>query len=243
MSKHEVLDSLAHRDLRVRIEAGEQLGDAVMACLVMPAEFRQVQAQFPIVFRRDIETGAFSALALLGFENGENLFLAGDHWDAAYKPLALAVQPFLIGRTSDPGQTPQVHVDMDSPRIVEGGDQAGEGVRVFEEAGQPSPLLETVAQRLGDLDHAYRTGGAFFEALASLDILEPFSLDVPLVDGSNQSLVGFHCIDEEKLRALDAATLGELHGAGHLMPMFMALASLSQFNELVARKNLKVSRA
>ena len=35
----------------------------------LPIEFRQVQGHFPIVFRRDLETGKVSALALFGFEN------------------------------------------------------------------------------------------------------------------------------------------------------------------------------
>ena len=44
-------------------------------------------------------------------------------------------------------------------------------------------------------------------------------------------------MDEERLRALESATLGELHQAGHLMPIFMALASLGNFTRLIARKN------
>lgn len=235
MSRHEILDTARHRDLRVRTDAGEALGDGVMACLAMPAEFRRICAHFPIVFRRDLETGKFTALALFGFENGENLFLDAGHWDAGYKPLALAVQPFLIGRGADPEAPAQVHIDMASPRVDEA------GVRLFDDEGAPTPLLEAMAQSLGDLDHAYRTSAAFFAALERHELLEPFTLDVPLVDGSKHSLVGFHVIDEDRLRALDGDALGELHAEGHLMPVFMAVASVGQFNELIARKNLKVS--
>jgi len=38
---------------------------------------------------------------------------------------------------------------------------------------------------------------------------------------------------------LSADELGELHRDGHLMPIFMALASLSNLDELVRRKNLR----
>ena len=44
-------------------------------------------------------------------------------------------------------------------------------------------------------------------------------------------------IDEAKLRALDPAAVGKLHEDGHLMPIFMALASLGNLHDLVARKN------
>ena len=113
MTNHEVLNTADHAELRVRTEAGSALGDAVMAALVVPQEFRQVQAHYPIVFRRDAETGEFSALALFGFENGENLFLGEDAWDARYIPLSISVRPFLIGRSRDEGGEAQVHIDMD----------------------------------------------------------------------------------------------------------------------------------
>ena len=55
MTSHEVLNTSDHAELRVRTEAGSALGDAVMAALVVPQEFRQVQAHYPIVFRRDAD--------------------------------------------------------------------------------------------------------------------------------------------------------------------------------------------
>ena len=207
-----------------------------MACLTVPYEFRRVQACFPIVFRKDLESKAFSALALFGFTNGENLFLKDGKWDAPYKPLALAIQPFLVGRAKDEQGQSQVHIDMAHPRVS----KTGEGIRVFDEHGAPTPYLEKVAENLGLLDAGYRASGDFFAALLRHDLLEPFTVEIPLKDGSKNSLVGFHTINEEKLRALAAEALGELHGAGFLMPIFMALASLSHLNELVSRVNDRI---
>ena len=63
------------------------------------------------------------------------------------------------------------------------------------------------------------------------------AFDVELDDGSKHRLVGYHVIAEEKLRALDGPTLGELHRDEQLLPIFMALASLSNLGALVQRKN------
>ena len=84
MTSHQIVDSTTHRDQRVLAGHGAALGDGVMACLTVPGEFRRVQAHFPIVFRRDMTSGAFSAWALFGFEEGQNLFLTGECWDANY---------------------------------------------------------------------------------------------------------------------------------------------------------------
>lgn len=237
MSNHQILNSADHGELRVHTGAGSQYGDNVMACLATPAEFRQIQGYFPIVFRRDIESGAFSALALFGFESGENLFLDGEDWAGGYRPLAFAIQPFLIGLPAEGGDTPQVHVDMAHPRIAAG----GVGTRVFDEDGRPTPYLEAIAERLGDLDFAHRQGPAFFEALARYDLIEPFTLEVPLNDGSRHSLVGYHTINEGSLAQLEGEALGQLNSEGHLLPIFMAMASLSRFGELVARKNARIA--
>lgn len=238
MSNHQILNSAEHAGLRIHSGAGALYGDNVMACLTVPHEFRQVQGHFPIVFRRDMTSGTFAAMALFGFENGENLFLDGERWDARYRPLALAIQPFLVGRAATDTEAAQVHIDMASPRIS----NSGEGTLLFDESGQPTPYVEAIAERLGNLDQGYRASPAFFAALERYELLEPFTLEVPLNDGSRNSLVGYHTIDEDRVAALDGEALGSLHAEGHLLPMFMAIASLSRFGDLVARKNERGAR-
>jgi hypothetical protein len=236
MSNHRIVNPAEHGDLRVLNDHGATLGDAVMACLAVPYEFRRVEAHYPIVFRRDLASGTFAAWALFGFEDGENLFLEGSDWQAAYKPLAQAIQPFLIGRGA--GDQAQVHIDMDHPRVTGAGEQ---GIRLFGTDGQPSPYLESIAAMLGDLDEGYRHSPAFFAAVERHGLLEPFTLEVSLDDGSRQSLVGFHAVNEDRLLGLDGAALGELNAEGHLLPLFMAVASLSRFSDLIARKNRRVA--
>jgi hypothetical protein len=237
LSRHAILTPDEHSELRVRTEPSAELGDAVMASFTVPLEFRRVQHDFPILFRRDPASARFSALALLGFEAGENLFLDGGHWTADYKPMAMAVQPFLVGRSAD-GDTPiQMHIDLDHPRISNG----GEGVLLFDSAGHPTPFVEAIGEMLAELDAGHRASESFFAALARYDLLEPFSLDVELRDGTQHRMVGYHLINEEALRELDSEAVAELHSEGHLMPIFMALASLSNLPKLLARKTQRDS--
>jgi hypothetical protein len=238
MTSHIALDSNVHRDLRIRAGASAELGDQVMACLTVPSEFRRLQNEFPILFRRDLDSGRFSALALFGFENGENLFLEEGRWDARYRPLALSIQPFLVGRPKGEGSS-EVHIDLDHSRVAEAGN---EGLRPFDDHGRPTPYLEGIMAGLDELDQGHRSSADFFAALERYDLLEPFSFDVELGDGSSHRLVGYHLIDEEKLHALEPGALAELHSAGYLMPIFMALASVSNLAALVARKNKRLGR-
>lgn len=234
MPNHEMLNPDAHKDLRIRQERGSEYGDAVMSCITVPDEFRQVQDAYPILFRLSPERDAFTAVALFGFETGENLFLEGDRWAAGYIPLAIDIQPFLIGSADTQGEK-QVHIDMDSPRIAQ-----GEGVRLFDQTGRPTPFLDELAEKLGALDAGYQASADFFAALRRHELLEPMTLEVTLDDGSTNRLVGFHVIAEERLQALEPSAIAELHQAGHLMPIFMAVASVGKLSLLIARKNKRL---
>ena len=232
MPDHAILTAAMHGETRVRHDRGAAFGDAVMSCLIVPDEFRRVQSDYLILFRRNIEDGSTVALALFGFENGENQYLSADGWNARYIPLAIEIQPLLIGGSPSGGEGAQVHIDMASPRIG-----TSEGSRLFEDDGAPSAFLEDRIEKLGALDTGYRGSAAFFAALDRHDLLEPLMLEVPLDDGSINNLVGFHVIDEDRLRGLDASALDDLHRGGHLMPIFMALASQGNLPGLIARKN------
>lgn len=237
MANHALLSSDEHLNLRITTERGADKGDAVMACLIVPTEFRRVQNDYPILFRLTPQRDRFQAFAMFGFENGENLFLQDSQWDARYLPLAMQIQPFLIGHPATEGGDKQIHIDLDSPRIATG----DEGVRLFDDVGRPTSYLEAMAERLGDLDAGWQVNDSFFTALARYELLEPLTLEITLDDGSTSRLVGYHGIAEEKLQELDAAALGDLQAEGHLMPMFMALASLANVAELRDRKSRRAA--
>ncbi len=237
-SQHAILTAEAHRDLRILTDRDAALGDAQMCCITVPSEFRAVQSEYPILFRLNDTRDRFTALAMFGFENGENLYLDGGRWDARYRPLAMDIQPFLIGGGPDDDEAKQVHVDLASPRIA-AGDARGRG---FDEMGQPTPYLERIAEQLGALDEGYRGSADFFAALQRHNLLEPFTLEVTLDDGSTNRLVGFHIIDEDRLAELDGAALAELNANEHLLPIYMAIASLAHLGDLVARRNRRLAR-
>jgi hypothetical protein len=235
MPNHAILNNVQHKHLRVIVERGPAWGDALMSALTFPAEFRDLQACYPIVFAKN-GAGAFDALALFGFEQGENLFLGPDGWDAPVIPLTMQRQPFLIGRGAfeDGGQELSVHIDLDSPRVRDGG---AEGEALFLAYGGTTEYMEHMASLLRTIHDGVQASQAFCGALQELDLLEPFVFDVELDSGARHRLAGFHAIHEERLAGLTPDQIAGLQRAGWLQPIWMAVASLSQFRVLVARKN------
>ena len=234
MSQHVLLNNVEHRTLRVHAGHGAALGDAVMRALTFPAEFRDVQAHYPIVFARDGE-GRFVPLALFGLQEGDNLFLDGARWDATYVPLAIRRQPFLVGVS---GEERLLHVDLEHPRVTTDGGEA-----LFHDHGVATEYLERVKSVLLALHDGVMAAPAFIDALLQHGLLESFVLDVKLDDGSHNRLAGFHTIDEARLQALPGTALEQLAREGHLLPVYMVLASMSRFRDLIERTNRRRAAA
>jgi hypothetical protein len=233
MTKHAFLSNVEHRDLRVIVTPGAKYGDDVMCTLTFPSEFRHVQAFYPIVFGKGAD-GAFTPLALFGFREKQNLFLADGFWDATYVPLMMERQPFLIGKAAN-GKV--IHIDLDSPRV-----STGVGERVFLEHGGTTEFLEHMTGVLGRLDAGIEETPAFIAALLEYNLLESFVLDIEFGDNTQHRFAGFYTVQEERLNQLDGAALAKLHSRGYLQAIYMVIASFSQFRALIERaKKLKVA--
>ena len=144
-------------------------------------------------------------------------------------PLALQHKPFLIGRSN--GEM-VMHVDLDSPRV-----SRTDGEPVFLEHGGTTEFLERMSSILGTIHEGVETAPKFSAALMEHELLESFVFDVELEDGSESRLSGFYTINEERLANLSGNALDQLHKAGYLESIFMAIASLSNLSALGRRKN------
>lgn len=237
MTRPTLLDNVTHRHLRVRTERSASLGDARQSALALPGEFRQLQAHFPIVFQLvegDAANTGFQPVALFGLEEGQNLFLTDQGWDCNALPMAMQRDPFLIGRAPDDGL--QLHIDMDSPRIVR--PEEGEvGTALFLPHGAFSDYLDRTVQLMEHLHAQARHLPVFIEALTRHQLLEPFVIDIETPSGEQARLSGLYTIHEERLAALPGAALEALAREGHLMPVYMQIASLAQLPVLLERAN------
>lgn len=229
MSNTVLLNNVDHKDLRVINSRSAEYGDNVMFAITFPSEFRNLQAHYPIVFRKSPDGVTFQPIALFGFQEGENLFLGRDGWDAAYLPLTIERQPFLIGVG---GGELMVHVDLNNPRI-----SATAGEPVFLAHGGTTEFLERMNSVLLSIHQGLEGMPAFIAALLQHELLESFVLDIELNDGSQNRLAGFYAINEDRLNSLNGNVLEQMNKAGYLQAIYMVIASFSNFRALIERKN------
>jgi SapC len=233
MSQYQSLNKERHRRLRIKSGCSAALGNAVMHVMTYPMEFRDIQGSYPILFTKDPNTGGFFAVALLGLEAEQNLFLQGDRWDATYIPVMVQRQPFLLatgGKGDD--KPPVVSLDLEHPRVSE-----IEGEALFGDDGEPTQFLRQKLELLEKLHRGLQHGSGFIEALLQHQLLVQVVLDLAFADGGKKTLQGFYCIAEERLYELQGDVLASLNKSGYLQPVFMAVASLSRVRDLIERRN------
>ena len=241
MTNPVLLDSNTHLNIRIVQGYSADLGDNVCIVPVVPREFAKIAAHYPILLTKEGNTGQFVFNALLGFEEGENLFLEQQQWLAEYIPLHIKRLPFSIGvQVQDvDGQeqhNPMINIDMDSPRVSN-----SEGERLFQEHGGQTQYLQNVNSMLAELINGGKQTKAFVQTLLDAELIESIKISITLDNGKNLATEGLYSINQEKLAALNADQLDSLHKSGLLELVFLLKSSLEHLPTMIARKNQRLT--
>lgn len=242
MARYELLNNVAHKDLRILTRFGGAFGDGVGMVPAYPTEYAELQREYPIFFQKDSETGEYRSVVLLGFGRDENLYLQGERWNAGYLPGHIARGPFLIGFQEqnvdgEPRREAVIHVDLDHPRV-----SFDEGEPVFLPQGGNSPYLEHVTTVLRGIRDGTEGGKAMYAAFDSAGLIQPITLDIKFDDAHGANVTGLLGIDRERLAALDAESLHALHRAGYLEGAYLVLASMHNLRRLMAEKQRRLNQ-
>jgi SapC len=222
------LNRETHRSLTVDTRAAAAYGDNQRFTPVMVSEFPRLAVHYPILFSKDANTGRFYCGALLGFDEGENLFL--DEWREQdfYRPLTLQRGPFYAaGR--------DVAIDLDDPRVGAEGGQA-----IFTEHGQPTRFLQSIIWAFQDLAPGLEATRIYVERLTALELIEPVDVEVECGDRSVRHCVGLYTVNQDTLGRLPDAAVVELFRRGYLRLIHMMILSLRHFPQMARRKNSRV---
>lgn len=237
MTRHALLNNIAHKDLRVITRSGAQFGDNVGTVLTFPTEYGDIQREYPIFFRKDPATGEFQSVALLGFQKDENLFLDEHGWNATYVPGIIARGPFLIGFQEqeiggDLRREPVIHIDLDNPRV-----STTEGEPVFLPQGGHTRYLERIGAILKGIHDGLAVSRAMFAAFMEHALIEPVNVEIKFNAEESFNVRGLYTVSEEKLAALGGEALYKLNRAGFLQGAFLVIASLNNVKKLIDLKH------
>jgi len=230
------LDNIDHASLKLRRGHGARFGEAVNQVAIVASEFDRAQRNYPILFAR-MPDGGLQAVAILGFDRDENLFLDGDGWDAAYVPALFRRGPFKIGNSDGEAA---VHVELTHPRIAAEGE---DGDPVFKMHGGDGPALDAAMGALRDLSAGAAASASLTALFDELGLVETVQLQVSIDEHRTVDFDGYLAVTPEAIARLDGFALERLNTAGLLDVAVFAAASLGTMPDLVARKQRKLAAA
>jgi hypothetical protein len=201
---------------------------------VMVHEFARAAAIYPVVFLEDKAQDEFRPVALMGLQEGENLFVdAEGKWQASYVPAIIRRYPFALASTGQEGQF-TVCIDEGSALVND-----SEGVPLFKEDGEPSEAIENVKRYLGELQQMDQFTRAFCKYFAEHNLFTPLNMRVR--QGQQQrNISGCYVVNEERLNNLSNERFLEMRERRYLPAVYAHLVSLAQIERLM---NLQEERA
>jgi hypothetical protein len=191
-------------------------------------EFLTASRSYPIVFVKNVDTGRFQSVCVLGIKSGENKFVKNDKWVSGYVPQIVKNAPFyLIADESEPNRL-HMGVDETSARI-----DLDEGELLFDAEGKET---EYIIARKNDLV-SYLESEAItkniIDLIGEMDLLIHQHLSVQL-NGEGVDIKGVYIIDEDKLNQLGDSHVLTLHKNGLLAPIYAHLMSLHKLTYVAA---------
>ena len=222
------LNKETHKTLKVDPRASAAYGDNQRFVHVVVSEFPHLLVHYPIFFSKDANTGEFHCGVMLGFDEGENLFL--EQWRDLeyYRPLGLQRVPFYANGSD-------VAIDLEHPRVgVE------DGKALFTEHGDPTRYLQSILFAFQDLHTGIGVTQYFIARLLELKLIEPVELEAEFDDGVRRHCEGLYSVNQDTFSALPDPVVVELFRRGYLRLIDYMIASLKQFPVLARKKNNRI---
>lgn len=228
-----VLNRETHVGLTVT-ESPTRYAFAAVAQTVLMAniEFFDACRSLPIIFTRTGD-GRIVPLALMGLEQGENLFVdTQGNWTGAYIPAYIRRYPFI---TTD-GSEGQMTVCFDEE--FDGFNREG-GIALFAD-GEPTPKMKEILAFLQDYYGQIKQTEQFGAFLAEAGLLRQLDARADLADGRSFALNGMLVVDEQKLAQLPDMDVVRLFRNGSLALISAHLLSLRNLGALLDRKTARL---
>jgi hypothetical protein len=221
---------------RVVLPEGRKLPLVFRNLTALPLSYTEFGAacrDYPIAFVSADNGRTFVAMAVLGLQNQQNLFVTDDGlWDEhVYLPAYVRRYPFCMTRVTVDGKEQAERIACVEKRAI-----TEKGAALFDDSGEPLPLWEEHKKLLFEYENDLARSEELCRTLAALDLLETFTVQAVPHGGEPISMTGLYRVAEPKLGELAPEKLKELTQKGILSRLYAHLISLNNFGRLLDRR-------
>ena len=196
-------------------------------------EFALACRDYPIAFVSSDGGRNFVAMAVLGMENQQNLFvMPDDSWDpGVYLPAYVRRYPFCMTRVTVDGKEQPERIACVEKRAIN-----DKGEALYNAKGEPLPAWEERRKLLFEYEADLVRSDEMARTLASLALLETFTMQAVPNEGEPLAMTGMYRVAEQKLTELAPDTMKDLVQKGILARVYAHLISLGNFGRLLDRR-------
>lgn len=221
---------------RILLPAERRLPAPFRSLTALPlsfAEFAPAAHDYPIAFISGDAGSTFVAMAILGLEARQNLFVTSDDaWDTGvYLPAYVRRYPFCMTRVTIDGKEQSERIACVEKCAIN-----AKGVALYDSRDEPLPVWDHLRKLLFEFEADLARTEELCRKLHGLQLLETFTAQAAPQDEPPIALTGMYRVSEEKLQALPAGTLQELARSGTLSRVYAHLLSLDNFRRLLDRR-------
>ncbi|PTB99142.1 SapC [Marinobacter sp. Z-F4-2] len=214
MPQWTIISRQQHASARYKPRQGYEHAREQIITPILLAELPKLINQYVLGF---IPNGSqFQAVALLGIEQGHNLYVNHDgRWIGDYVPANVRGYPFALA----PDNKQQLVLCVDADQLV----NDASGHALFDDKGEPAEQVTKTLEFLNQCDADRRRTQTAVNALQQAGVLQAWKLEFSRGEGEEPKRVeGLYRIDEKVFNTLDSETFASLQGA----PMALAYAHL-----------------
>ncbi|MAC84321.1 MAG: peptidase [Arcobacter sp.] len=219
-----------HKEIKVKPIDNFDFVKGTHLASVMAHEFSRASSTYPIVFLEDKQNDKFRPVVMLGLDEGENLFIQDNKWNATYIPAIIRRYPFSLSRTQEDGRF-VICIDEESEFI-----NKEEGEALFDKDGKATQIIERVKKYLTELQQMEMFTDQLCEYLKSENMFTPLNMKVK-VGNEIKNVAGAYIINEERFNSLTDEKFLELRSKNYFPPIYSHLSSLSQIERLIGFKD------
>lgn len=191
-------------------------------------EFYGLATEFPLVFIRNKKTGDFVPGAMMGLNQGVNLYCQTPEWRPVFIPASFTLTPLSVSRLDPESGEADIAIDEQSPLLSE-----TVGEPLYQSDGLATDYLKKRIDHVVKVTQQSLQTIALCRYLAEKRLLASRPLKLQHTENSPKYEVeGVYMIDEDALEELSNEEFQELRERGLLPLIYSHLTSLQQIGRL-----------
>lgn len=211
-----------HKNLRFKKLDNYAFASRVNTIPVSGPEFFPCSRNHPVMFA-ETGNGGFLPMALLSLTSQSHQL--GDRWEGVYVPTFVKRYPFALAENKG-----IVMIDEEAAHF-----NGKDGELLFDDAGEPTPVLQDMLKYLDTLDQAHRQTLDYTRALKVKGLLQRSQSIVQLVDREIK-LDNFFVVNEKDLySALTDEEIVDWYYKGWIAWTYAHIHSIGSVNEILKR--------